>query len=152
MYRPLNNNRVECPNPNADDVSQQTNEESKHRAKCIIIEDSFKKYHGLFNKKSSVISARNPFRRDDELIDYEMESEDEEAEENGEDLDKKDAENEEDDEMNSEEEEGKEGFIVSDGHLSVSEYEFDDENETDEKKKLQDIQIRRERLKKMKDE
>ena len=132
--------------------SQQTNEESKHRAKCIIIEDSFKKYHGLFNKKSSVISARNPFRRDDELIDYEMESEDEEAEENGEDLDRKDAENEEDDDMNSEEEEGKEGFIVSDGHLSVCEYEFDDENEPDEKKKLQDIKIRRERLKQMKDD
>ena len=131
--------------------SQQTNEESKQRAKCIIIEDSFKKYHGHFNKKSSIISARNPFRRDDDLIDYEMESEDEEAEENGEDLDKKDAENDEDEDMNSEEEEGKAGFIVSDGHLSVCEYEFDDENETDEKKKLQDIAIRRERLKQMKE-
>ena len=69
-----------------------------------------------------------------------MESEDEEAEENGEDLDKKDAENdaenEEDEEMNSEEEEGKEGFIVSDGHLSVCEYEFDEEGDQDEKKKL----------------
>ena len=81
-----------------------------------------------------------------------MESEDEEAEENGEDLDRKDAENEEDEDMNSEEEEGKAGFIVSDGHLSVCEYEFDDENEPDEKKKLQDIQIRRERLKQMKED
>ena len=96
------------------------------RAKCIIIEDSYKKYHGSFDKKSTVITPRNPFKRDDELIDYDMDSEDEEAEENGEDIDKKDAENDEDEEMNSEEEEGKEGFIVSDGHLSVCEYEFDD--------------------------
>ena len=81
-------------------------------------------------------SATKLFKETPEL---EEESEDEEAEENGEDLDRKDAENEEDEDMNSEEEEGKAGFIVSDGHLSVCEYEFDDENEPDEKKKLQDI-------------
>jgi hypothetical protein len=58
------------------------------------------------------------------VIDYEMDSEDEWAEQHGEDLEKKDAEEElEDEEMaNDDEEEG--GFIVSDGHLSVCEYEF----------------------------
>ena len=53
-----------------------------------------------------------------------MDSEDEWAEENGEDLDKKDNENEEDEEINEEQEEQEEGFIVSDGHLSVCEYDF----------------------------
>ena len=129
---------------------RSTTSDIKPRAKCIIIEDSYKKYHGSFTKKSSIITPRNPFKRDTELIDYDMDSEDEWAEENGEDLDKKDAENEDDEEMNSEEEEGKEGFIVSDGHLSVAEYDFDDENQTDEKQKIMDIQQRRERQKNQK--
>ena len=120
------------------------------RRKCIIIEDSYKKYHGSFNKRSTIITPRNPYKRDDELIDYEMDSEDEWAEENGEDIDKKDAENEEDEEMNDEEQEQEEGFIVSDGHLSVCEYDFS-QDEEDENKKLEEIQQRRERLKNQKD-
>ena len=106
-------------------TSQRSNTSAYHQrpSKCIIIEDSYKKYHGSFTKKSSIITARNPFKRDDELIDYDMDSEDEWAEENGEDLDKKDVENEDDEELNDEEQEP-EGFIVSDGHLSVCEYEF----------------------------
>ena len=79
-----------------------------------------------------------------------MDSEDEWAEENGEDIDKKDAENEEDEEMNDEEQEQEEGFIVSDGHLSVCEYDFS-QDEEDENKKLEEIQQRRERLKNQKD-
>ena len=138
MFRPLSNIPVQSSIPSSEIRNSQrsSNEEAKQRAKCIIIEDSYKKYHGSFDKKSTIITPRNPFKRDDELIDYDMDSEDEEAEENGEDLDKKDAENDEDEEMNSEEEEGKEGFIVSDGHLSVCEYEFDEDTEQDEKKKL----------------
>lgn len=53
---------------------------------------------GTYQKTSKVINARNPFRKDDEIIDYEMDSEDEMAEENGEDLENKKDE-EEDDEM-----------------------------------------------------
>lgn len=49
-----------------------------------------------------------------------MDSEDEMAEADGEDLDKK-QDDEEDDDM---EESQSEGFIVSDGHLSVCEYDF----------------------------
>ena len=72
-------------------------------SKCIIIEDSYKKYHGSFTKKSKVITARNPYKRDDDLIDYDMDSEDEWAEENGEDLEKKDVENEDEEEINEDE-------------------------------------------------
>lgn len=55
-----------------------------------------------------------------------MDSEDEWAEENGEDLDKKDEDDEPEEEQDPEsnDEEGEQGFIVSDGHLSVSEYNF----------------------------
>ena len=37
------------------------------------------------------------------------------------------------------------GFIVSDGHLSVCEYEFSD-GEVDDEKKQKEIALRRERL------
>ena len=52
-----------------------------------------------------------------------MDSEDELAEEQGEDLNSKQI-GDEDEEMASGEEEEPIGFIVSDGHLSVSEYNF----------------------------
>lgn len=52
-----------------------------------------------------------------------MDSEDELAEEQGEDLNSKQI-GDEDEEMASGEEEEPMGFIVSDGHLSVSEYNF----------------------------
>ena len=71
------------------------------------------------------MTARNPFAKDEDLIDYDMDSEDEEAEANGEDLQEKGKDDDEDEEMANEdaEQEG-EGFIVSDGHLSVCEYDF----------------------------
>ena len=95
-----------------------------------------------------MITARNPFKRDEGLIDYEMDSEDEWAEQHGEDLDKKDAEEEqEDEEMANGEDEEEGGFIVSDGHLSVCEYEFSQEYDGDDENKIKEIAIRRERIK-----
>ena len=44
------------------------------------------------------------------------------------------------------EDEEEAGFIVSDGHLSVCEYDFSQDGEDDEKK-LKDIELRRERIK-----
>ena len=93
---------MQSPHASENPRNSQLSTNSVQRRKCIIIEDSYKKYHGSFNKKSKFITPRNPYKRDDELIDYEMDSEDEWAEENGEDLDKKDNENEEDEEMNEE--------------------------------------------------
>ena len=72
-------------------------------------------------------------KKDEKVIDYEMESEDEWAEQHGEDIEKKDVEEEAEDEEMANEEEEDGGFIVSDGHLSVCEYEFS-EAEGDEEK------------------
>ena len=74
-----------------------------------------------------------------------MDSEDEWAEENGEDLEKKVGDEDEDEEMVDEDQQS-EGFIVSDGHLSVCEYDFSQDGE-DESSKLAEIKNRRERLK-----
>lgn len=74
-----------------------------------------------------------------------MDSEDEEAEENGEDISQKVDDADEDEEMLSENEQS-EGFIVSDGHLSVCEYDFSQDENGDEGKKLAEIESRRQRL------
>lgn len=76
-----------------------------------------------------------------------MDSEDEEAEQNGEDIERKDVEEEQEDEEMANEEEEEPGFIVSDGHLSVCEYDFSQEYEHDDDKKQKEIALRRERLK-----
>ena len=109
--------------------------------KCIIIEDSVRQYHGTFTKKSALINPRNPYRRDEELIDYDMDSEDEIAEEQGEDLLQEENKKESDDEnMEQDEEDEEKGFIVSDGHLSVCEYDFSQDGEAqDEQSKLAEI-------------
>lgn len=81
-----------------------------------------------------------------------MDSEDEWAERNGEDLDKKDVEEEqEDEEIANEDGEEEEGFIVSDGHLSVCEYDFSQGDDNDENK-LKEIALRRERVKQQRQE
>lgn len=57
-----------------------------NRRKTIIIEDSFMKYFGLFEKKSYILNPRNPLQKDETVIDYEMDSEEEWNELNGEDV------------------------------------------------------------------
>jgi hypothetical protein len=57
------------------------------RKKCIIIEDSYMKYLDVFQKRSYIINPRNPLKKDETVIDYEMSSEEEWNEQNGEDLD-----------------------------------------------------------------
>lgn len=49
-------------------------------SKCIVIEDSCKQILGAFYRKSFVVTPRNPWAQDP-AIDYEMDSEDELAEE-----------------------------------------------------------------------
>ena len=84
-------------------------------------------------------------KKDEKVIDYEMESEDEWAEQHGEDIEKKDVEEEAEDEEMANEEEEDGGFIVSDGHLSVCEYEFSEAEGDEEKEK--EIALRREKIK-----
>lgn len=92
-----------------------------------------------FDKSSKVLSGRNPFRKDEDIIDYEMDSEEEFAEENGEDiegnLDDEDEEMQQDEENDSDEDK----FIVSDGHLSVCDISLDGS----ESEKIAEIERRR---------
>lgn len=50
---------------------------SKDRKKSIILDDSMIRYHGFFDKKSIFVNPRNPFKKDDTLFDYDMDSEEE---------------------------------------------------------------------------
>jgi|LauGreDrversion4_2_1035121.scaffolds.fasta_scaffold1611813_1 hypothetical protein len=50
---------------------------AKERKKSIIMDDSMIRYLGFFDKKSIFVNPRNPFKKDDTLIDYEMDSEEE---------------------------------------------------------------------------
>lgn len=56
-----------------------------YRRKCIIIEDQQKLYLPQ-HKQSKVLSCRNPFKADEQMINYELDTEDEIEEENGEDI------------------------------------------------------------------
>jgi chromatin assembly factor 1 subunit A len=82
------------------------------------------KHTGFLDKQSLNISARNPLFKDETILDYDMDSEEEWNELNGEDLDMKKEdeqdEEEEDEKMEGEQDE-EEGFIVPDDYLSVSE-------------------------------
>lgn len=80
--------------------------------------------NGTVYKCSNVLSCRNPFRPDENVINYEMDTEDEWAEENGESLREDIARlsDEEDDDFDDDEEQP--GFIVDDDYLSVSEMNY----------------------------
>lgn len=82
----------------------------------------------FFEKKSFILNPRNPLKKDETIIDYEMDSEEEWNEQNGEDVAAENKMDEdEDDEVEKllreeEEEEEAAGFIVPDDYLSASEF------------------------------
>ncbi|NXK93567.1 CAF1A factor, partial [Formicarius rufipectus] len=86
-------------------------------------------YWGTWNKKTSLIHARNPWAKDSKLLDYEVDSDEEwEEEEPGESL----SHSEEDDEEEGEDEDDDDGFFVPHGYLSEDEgvtEECDPENQ-----------------------
>jgi len=113
--------------------------------KCIIIEDSAKTIFGQYYLRSEQVTGRNPFLQDDK-INYELDSEEELAEAQGEDLNSNVKGSESDEEMLSQVEEG---FLVSDGHLSSEEYNFSQQSQQsgDADARKQEIQLRREKYK-----
>ncbi|NXY11656.1 CAF1A factor, partial [Pteruthius melanotis] len=86
-------------------------------------------YWGTWNKRTSLIRARNPWAKDTNLLDYEVDSDEEwEEEEPGESL----SHSEEDDEEEGEDEDEDDGFFVPHGYLSEDEgvtEECDPENQ-----------------------
>jgi chromatin assembly factor 1 subunit A len=76
------------------------------------------------HKKSNLLSCRNPFRADENIINYEMDTEDEWAEENGESLREDGANKSDEEDEEFDDEEDQQGFIVDDDYLSVSEMNY----------------------------
>ena len=80
------------------------------------------------SKRSSLINPKNPFKKDEYLIDYDKDSEEEFLEENAEDIKSNDnSDNEEEKNEDDEEEEGN-CWIVPDGHLSADELSINENN------------------------
>jgi len=71
-----------------------------------------------------LLSCRNPFRADENIINYEMDTEDEWAEENGESLREDGANKSDEEDEEFDDEEDQQGFIVDDDYLSVSEMNY----------------------------
>ena len=97
------------------------------------------------------LSCRNPFKVDERLVNYNLDSEDEWAEENAEDLDDEDKKGS-DSEDESGDEPSQDSFIVDDGYLSLTEMIDSDleQDETSQQKLIERrkalIQRNRERL------
>ena len=73
-------------------------------------------------KESNIIKGKKPFEKDEIQIDYDLDSEEEYNEHNGEDVQSKDDENEEkEEEEKDDDEEEEKNWIVSDGYLSEDE-------------------------------
>ena len=92
------------------------------RKKCIIIEESIK--NGSLYKRSDLLTCRNPFKPDENIINYDMDTEDEWAEENGESLREDGANKSDEEDDDFDDDEDQQGFIVDDDYLSVSEMNY----------------------------
>uniref|UniRef100_A0A8D3CSJ5 Chromatin assembly factor 1, subunit A (p150) n=1 Tax=Scophthalmus maximus TaxID=52904 RepID=A0A8D3CSJ5_SCOMX len=92
-------------------------------------------YWGTWSKKSSYVSPRCPLRRDKDLLDYEVDSDEEwEEEEPGESLSHSEG---EDEEEGGEDDDDDDGFFVPHGYLSNDEGALEEEEGGDlEKQKL----------------
>lgn len=96
------------------------------------------------NLKRSMLTCRNPFRVDENLINYDLDSEDEWAEENGEDLQDADCQKlSDDDEDDLAEQEAAKGFIVDDDYLSVSEMNYSFESDAEQNDALLQVDLQR---------
>ncbi|XP_051893778.1 chromatin assembly factor 1 subunit A isoform X2 [Pristis pectinata] len=90
-------------------------------------------YWGTWQKKSAKVNPRNPFAKDEQLLDYEVDSDDEwEEEEPGESL----SHSEGDDDDEGDDEDDDDGFFVPHGYLSEGEGATDEEGENPEKQKI----------------
>ncbi|XP_062888498.1 chromatin assembly factor 1 subunit A isoform X2 [Mobula hypostoma] len=90
-------------------------------------------YWGTWQKKSAKVKSRNPFAKDEQLLDYEVDSDDEwEEEEPGESL----SHSEGDDDDEGDDEDDDDGFFVPHGYLSEGEGATDEEGENPEKQKI----------------
>ncbi|XP_048583932.1 uncharacterized protein LOC116615698 [Nematostella vectensis] len=128
-------------NSNGSSVVELEQEEKKKCMKAILLqfaENYRPAYYGTHRKKSKKISPKNPFKKDEVLLDYEVDSDEEwEEEEPGESLSNSEGEDE-DNEDNDEDDED-EGFFVPHGYLSDDEGIEEDEEGNGEGKQQQQL-------------
>ena len=126
-YKPLSRNKVDKSEPEIIIESQTGNEENlpkRMKAKYLKFHENVRPpYRGTFRKKSSKLKATQPFNKDSDLFDYEVDS-DEEWDEGGpgESLDGSDSDGSVKDDYEIDNE-----FFVPHGYLS------DDENQNEDK-------------------
>ncbi|XP_065059859.1 chromatin assembly factor 1 subunit A-A-like [Rhopilema esculentum] len=128
---------------NDEDLVVMENEEKNIMAvKLLQFSENYRPpYYGTWKKRSKKITPRNPFKKDENLLNYEIDSDEEwEEEEPGESLSGPENEDEDDEEEDNDEE--NDGFFVPHGYLS------DDEGLSDEdgEKKEEHVDIRDKKL------
>ncbi|XP_063955951.1 chromatin assembly factor 1 subunit A-like [Lytechinus pictus] len=125
---------VDVPTTSSDDPasSKKKSKEKKPdglKMKLLQFHENYRPaYYGTWQKKESgVVTGRNPFKKDEDIFDYEIDSDDE-WEEPGESLSHSEGEDEDGDGDDDDEEE--DGFFVPHGYLSAGEG-GEDEEDTD---------------------
>ena len=101
--------------------ANENNNTNTKKNKLIFIHNSFAPLKKIPERESTLINPRNYLKKDDYLIDYEKDSEDEYMEENAEDIKSNDNEDKEEDEEDDNNSIQDDKFIVPDGHLSEEE-------------------------------
>ena len=99
----------------------QYDENNTENKKLIYIHDSYAPLKKIPTHPSHLINPKNYLAKDEYLIDYEKDSEDEFMEENAEDIKSNDNEDKEEDEEEDANSQQDDKFIVPDGHLSEEE-------------------------------
>ena len=90
-------------------------------------------------KSSKILTCRNPFKMDENIINYDMETEDEEAEENGEDVEMEERSKDSQDDEDSEK--GK--WLVDDDYLSMNEMNISNMSNMDSNQIQDELQNRK---------
>ena len=104
---------------------------SKIKGKLLQFHENYRPaYFGSWRKRSSSVQARTPLKKDEDILNYDIDSDDEwEEEEPGESLSNSEGEDEEDGCPNDDDEE-QDGFFVPHGYLSDDEGDGNDEETT----------------------
>jgi hypothetical protein len=113
------------------DVSKMYKVKKIKKRRIINIHNSFLSNLRITDKKTNLVGLpRNPFMKDELIMDYDMDSEEELQEENAEDIKSNENSIDEDDDVEEEEEK----WIVPDGHFSTDELSQIEPPEMDGKK------------------
>lgn len=125
---------------NNDDTEDAEDEKSftetnLYKAKFLkFSENTRPAYYGTWSKKSKFINGRKPFGVDNDVFNYEIDSDEEWIDEPGEDCSDNGGDDDDDDEDKEETEDDRDGFFVPHGYLSDDEgvKASDDEEEDDD--------------------